>query len=126
MSAVSSSEQSNPLSEPADRLLPVSQSRLRIRLNIDKAQLATVAAEVLRLADKLMPDVPHFLISDGESMTLRVRNGDLRVCQTDILVCRLARLRGIRYVDAQQKTRTLGVVYHAGLRGRDWQVGKAV
>ncbi|MBC8241866.1 MAG: hypothetical protein H8E30_15525 [Alphaproteobacteria bacterium] len=94
------------------------QSRLHIRLLIDKSLIADIAGEVIRLADRFMPDVPHFLVADGDNIILRVRHGDLRVCETDMLVCRLARIRGIHNISAEQKAIDEGIVYGAFLRGR--------
>ena len=96
-------------------------SRLHIRLSIGKPGLTDITAEVIRLAERFIPGVPHFLAINGDTMTFRVRHDVIRVCQTDLLVCRLARIRGIRYVSAEQENTLNGVVYHAGLRGRAWE-----
>jgi len=94
------------------------QSRLKVRLMIDRSLLGNIAGEVIRLADRFMPEGFHFLVTDGDSITLRVRQGELRVCLTDMLVCRLARVRGICNIRAEQRTVDEGVVYGAFMRGR--------
>ncbi len=98
------------------------QSRLHVRLVIEKSLLADIAGEVIRLAEQFMPEVSHFLVAGGGSITLRVRQGELRVCQTDMFVCRLARVRGICNIRAEQKTIDEGVVYGAFMRGRSWKM----
>jgi len=123
MSIVSASESSRLSSQQAPRNPARSSSRLHVCLMIEKPMLAEIVAEVIRLAERLMPGVPHFLVVDGDSVILRLRQGSLRVCQTDILVCRLARTRGIRHVSAEQKTAQEGIIYKALLRGRSWSAG---
>jgi len=121
MSVVPSS--SSPTVYSAD-VSPVSASAellLHVRLDVERQMLAGVVAEVIRLADRFLPDVSHFLVADGASVTLCVKQGTIiRVCQTDRLVCRLARVRGVRYVEAKQTTGANATSYGAALRGRDW------
>ena len=97
-------------------------SRLHVRLMVEKPLLSGIVAEVIRLADRHLPNAPHFLVVDGNCVTLRIRQVGIRVCQTDMLVCRLTRVRGIRNVSAEQRKTPDGIIYRAVLRGRSWNM----
>lgn len=118
MSVVPSSDFSNSSSRVASGIQPDVLSRLHVRIVIDKSMLASVVADVVRLADVLLPDTAHFLVTENDSITLRVRDTALHVYQADILSCRLARCRGVRLVEAEQKAPARGIMYQARLRGR--------
>jgi len=118
MSVQPSPEPSGSLSEDIPHCSVDLRPRLHIRLATEPSKIAEVSSEVIRLAERFMPGIPHFLSIDGDSMVLCVQHGTFRVWQTDMLACRLARIHGIFHVNAEQKTAVDGVIYRALLQGR--------
>ncbi len=92
--------------------------RLHVRMDIDPRAATELTLHIVRLMARLMPHAPRLIASGDDSITLRVRHGDISVVQSDQLVCRLARLAGVRNVRAEHQRVGEGVLYAARLRGR--------
>lgn len=93
-------------------------SRVRIQLTIDPDSEISADDIVAKLAERYVPGVPQFIITEGNILVLRLRHVGIRVLQTDQLTCRLARLKGVINVDAEQRRTGQGVIYSARMRGR--------
>lgn len=96
----------------------LSGGRLTIHLDIDPACVAKIASQSVRLVERFMPGVHHFLSIDGAIVRIKIRQGAIAVCQADSLGCRLARTHGVLYVRVEFRTVSEGAVYGAEMRGR--------
>ncbi len=95
-----------------------SLSRVRIELVVDPDAGSSTRKAVTRLAERYMSGVPRFVILEDGILVLRLRHSDIRAVQTDQLTCRLARLKGVHRISAEQRRTGEGVVYAAQIRGR--------
>lgn len=120
MSASPSPDQSHQSVSDFSERPNSSIARLQIRVTVERHQLAHVTAEITRLVARLLPNIPHLLLVDGDMITLRARHRDITVLRADILACRLSRIRGIFQIRAEKRVSRRGTVYAARLRGRSW------